>query len=215
MAKKNPQLDAYIARSAPFARPILTHLRDVVHEACPDVEEAMKWSFPNFLYKGMFCSMAAFKEHCAFNFWKGELVVDARRPGTEKAMGQFGRITKLSDLPSKKVLAGYLKTAMKLNDEGVKPPWLERRNAVKAAQTVTAAKAAKKAKPATVPADLAKALKGNATARAGFEKFPPSHRREYVQWITEAKREETRRRRVETAVAWMAEGKPRNWRYSQ
>jgi len=130
-------------------------------------------------------------------------------------MGQFGRITKLSDLPSKKVLAGYLKTAMKLNDEGVKPPWLERRNAVKAAQTVTAAKAAKKAKPATVPADLAKALKGNATARAGFEKFPPSHRREYVQWITEAKREETRRRRVETAVAWMAEGKPRNWRYSQ
>jgi uncharacterized protein YdeI (YjbR/CyaY-like superfamily) len=209
MGKRDPRFDAYIARSADFAKPILTHLRAVVHEACPDVEEAMKWSFPNFLYKGMFCSMAAFKEHCAFNFWKGELVVGAKGRVPEQAMGHFGRITALSELPSKRVLTGYIKTAMKLNDEGVKPPWLEKRNAAKAG------KAAKQAKPATVPADLAKALRGNAKARATFEKFPPSHRREYITWITGAKREATRQRRLETAIAWMTEGKPQNWKYSQ
>ena len=206
MGKRDPRIDAYIAAAAPFAKPILTHVRSVVHEACPEVEEAMKWSFPNFLYKGMFCSMAAFKEHCSFRFWKGELVFGSKGRGTEKAMGQFGRLRALSDLPAKKVLTTYIKTAMKLNDEGVKPPWLARRNA---------AKAAKAAKPAAVPADLAKALKGNAKARATFEKFPSSHRREYVEWITEAKREETRQRRLDTAIAWMAEGKPQNWRYAK
>lgn len=209
MGKKDPRIDAYIARSAPFARPILKHLRAVVHAAVPEVEEAMKWSFPNFLYKGMFCSMAAFKAHCAFNFWKGDLVFGGRTPAGEKAMGQFGRITKLSDLPSKKALGGYLRTAKRLNDEGAKPSWLLARNAARAV------KAARPAKPLPVPADLVKALKGNARARATFEKFSPSHRREYVQWITDAKREETRRRRIDTAVAQMAEGKTQNWRYAK
>lgn len=209
MGKKDPRIDAYIARSAEFARPILTRLRAVVHEAVPEVEEAMKWSFPNFLYKGMFCSMAAFKAHCAFGFWKGELVFGGKTPAAEKAMGQFGRITKLSDLPSRKALAGYLKTAKRLNDEGVKPSWLLKRNAARVA------KAARPAKRLAVPADLVKALKGNARARATFAKFPPGHRREYVQWITDAKREETRRKRVATAVAWMAEGKSQNWKYTK
>jgi uncharacterized protein YdeI (YjbR/CyaY-like superfamily) len=212
MGQRDPRIDAYIAAAAPFARPILTHVRAVVHEACPGVEEAMKWSFPNFLYKGMFCSMAAFKAHCAFGFWKGELVFAGKGRGTESSMGQFGRLTALSDLPSKKVLAGYIKVAMKLNDESVKPPWLKKRNAKKAAK---AAKAAQPRRPAAVPADFAKALKKNAKARATFDKFLPSHRREYVEWITGAKRAETRARRVETAVAWMAEGKSQNWRYSK
>lgn len=209
MGKKDPRIDAYIARSAEFARPILTRLRAVVHEAVPEVEEAMKWSFPNFLYKGMFCSMAAFKAHCAFGFWKGELVFGGKTPAAEQAMGQFGRITKLSDLPSRTALAGYLKTAKRLNDEGVKPSWLLKRNAARVA------KAARPAKRLAVPADLVKALKGNARARATFAKFPPGHRRAYVQWITDAKREETRRKRVATAVAWMAEGKSQNWKYTK
>jgi len=207
MGKRDPRFDAYIAAAAPFARPILTHIRAVVHEACPDVEEAMKWSFPNFLYKGMFCSMAAFKAHCAFGFWKGELVFRGKGSGTTSSMGSFGRLTAVSDLPSKKVLAGYLKTAMKLNDEGVKAPWLEKRNAKKAAQ------AAQPRKAAAVPADLARALKKNAKARAAFAKFPPSHRREYIEWITGAKRAETRARRLATAVEQIAEGKSQNWRY--
>jgi uncharacterized protein YdeI (YjbR/CyaY-like superfamily) len=208
MGKRDPRIDAYIAAAAPFARPILTHVRAVVHETCPEVEEAMKWSFPNFLYKGMFCSMAAFKAHCAFGFWKGELVFAGKSHGAESSMGQFGRLTAISDLPSKKVLAGYIKAAMKLNDAGVKPPWLEKRNAKKAAKT------ARPAKAAATPADFAKALQRNAKARAAFEKFPPSHRREYVVWITGAKREETRLRRIGTAVAWIAEGKSQNWKYA-
>ena len=209
MGKRDPRIDAYIAAAAPFAKPILTYVRAVVHEACPEVEEAMKWSFPNFLYKGMFCSMAAFKAHCTFGFWKGELVFGGKTPAAEKAMGQFGRITKLSDLPSKKALAGYLKTAKRLNDEGVKPSWLLERNAARAA------KAARPAKALPVPADLVKALRGNAKARAIFAKFSPSHRREYVQWITDAKRADTRRRRIDTAVAQMAEGKSQTWKYAK
>ncbi len=180
-----------------------------MHEACPDVEEALKWSMPAFLYHGMLCSMAAFKEHCAFRFWKGDLIMGGKGAGATPAMGHFGRITKVGDLPSKKVLAGYVKRAMALNDEGVKPHWLEARNAKRAA------KARKPARPLVVPADLSAALKKSAKARAAFAKFPPSHRREYVEWITGAKREETRARRLATAVAWIAEGKAANWRYEK
>src|SRR5437899_8269050 len=111
MAKTDPRVDAYIEKSAEFARPILTHIRRVVHAACPDVEETMKWSFPHFMYKGMLCSMASFKEHCAFGFWKGSLLVEKTGGEAETAMGQFGRITKLSDLPSKKVLSDYITDA--------------------------------------------------------------------------------------------------------
>src|SRR3954447_23208419 len=122
MATRDPRIDAYIAKSADFARPILEHLRAVVHATCPAVEETMKWSFPHFQYKGMLCSMASFKEHCAFGFWKSTLVIENSNGESEPAMGSFGRITKLSDLPSKKILIGYVKKAMKLNDEGVKSP---------------------------------------------------------------------------------------------
>jgi uncharacterized protein YdeI (YjbR/CyaY-like superfamily) len=197
MPSRDPRIDAYIEKSADFAKPILRHLRDVVHEACPDVEEKMKWSFPHFDYKGMMCSMASFKEHCTFGFWKPELVLgDAAKEG---GMGQFGRITSVKDLPAKKVLAGYVKKAMRLNDEGVKP---------KRAQ-----KSKMKKRDIDVPQDLVAALKKNAKARATFEAFSPSHRREYLEWITEAKREETRARRIAQAVEWMAEGKRRNWKY--
>jgi uncharacterized protein YdeI (YjbR/CyaY-like superfamily) len=200
MGTRDSRIDAYIAKSADFARPILTHLRDVVHAACPEVEETIKWSFPNFQYKGLLCGMAAFKEHCSFGFWKGELIFEKRGDADEKAMGQFGRITKLSDLPARKVLHGYVKTAIKLNEDGVKVP------------------SRSKAKPKTpreliIPDDLANALQANAKARATFEKFSPSHKREYVEWITEAKTLPTRTRRLETAIAWMVEGKPRNWKY--
>jgi uncharacterized protein YdeI (YjbR/CyaY-like superfamily) len=198
MGKKDPRTDAYIAKSADFAKPILNHLREVVHEACPEVEEDFKWSFPHFSYKGMFCSMAAFKEHCAFGFWKSKLIVDRKGESLEKAMGQFGRIMKVSDLPPKKVLIEYIKLAKKLNDDGVKAP--------------------ARAKPKTpreliVPDDLAKALKRNKAAQATFDKFSPSNKREYVDWITDAKTEATRNKRLETAIEWMAEGKTRNWKY--
>jgi uncharacterized protein YdeI (YjbR/CyaY-like superfamily) len=199
MAARDPRIDAYIAKSAEFARPILEHLREVVHAACPDVEETMKWSRPHFEYKGLLCGMSAFKEHCAFGFWKGSLIL-GEGGEAEGAMGQFGRITRLSDLPSKKVLSGYIKKAMELNEAGVKPP------------TPSKPKAPKP-EPA-VPDDLAAALALHDAARATFDRFSPSHRREYIEWITEAKTPATRSRRLETAVEWLAEGKSRNWKYT-
>jgi len=201
MGTRDKRVDAYVAKSAEFARPILTHLREVVHETCPDVEETMKWSFPHFMYEGMLCSMASFKEHCAFGFWKGSLIVEQDGAAAEEAMGQFGRITKRSDLPPKKVLAGYVRKAMALNESGVKPKPKQK------------PKHPKKQLP--IPDYLTAALRGNKKASATFDAFSPSHRREYVEWITEAKGEDTRRRRLEQAIEWMAEGKPRNWKYAK
>ena len=159
----------------------------------------MKWSFPHFGYKGMLCSMAAFKAHAAFGFWKGSLVTGKAR-GTD-AMGQFGRITRRSDLPSRKALTAYVRKAVELNEKGIKAPRAVKK---KAAPT-----------PIVVPADLAAALKKNPNARAAFEAFSPSHKREYLEWITEAKAEETRARRLAQAILWMAEGKSRNWKYER
>lgn len=196
MGTRDPRIDAYIEKSAPFAQPILEHLRDVVHSACPDVEETIKWSSPHFDYKGMMCGMSSFKEHCAFGFWKGKLIVGANGKSAE-AMGNFGRITSLKDLPPRKLLLGYVKEAMRLNDEGI---------------AVVKPKATSKPE-AAVPADLSAALKKNKAARVTFEGFSSSQRREYVEWITEAKTDATRLRRLEQAVVWMAEGKIRNWKY--
>lgn len=197
MPKTDPRVDAYIAKVRPFARPILTHLREIVHTACPDVEETIKWGMPAFTFHGSLCSFAAFKEHCTFGFWKGSLVVP--ESGHEgEAMGQLGRITRIEELPSRRVLTGYVKKAMKLNIEGVQAPHLAKR----------------KSHPApTVPEDLKKALARNKKARNTFEAFPPGQRREYVDWITEAKTEPTRLKRLKQAIEWLAEGKRRNWKY--
>lgn len=198
MGTRDPRVDAYIANSADFAKPILTHLREVVHAACPEVEETLKWSTPYFMYKGMLCGMASFKQHCAFSFWKGSLIVDRSGKSVDEAMGQFGRITRISDLPSTKILIGYIKEAMRLNEAGIKSPTRSQ---------------PKSKKELAVPDYLTAALKMNKKALATFESFSPRHQREYVEWITEAKGEDTRKRRLETAIGWMAEGKPRNWKY--
>jgi uncharacterized protein YdeI (YjbR/CyaY-like superfamily) len=198
MGKKDPRVDAYIRKSAPFAQPILARIRETVHASCPGVEETMKWNFPHFLYKGMLCGMASFKQHAALGFWKGALVTGG--PRSVDAMGHFGRLTQLSDLPSKTALAAYVRKAVALNEGGVKAP-----------------RAAKKRAPTTVeiPAPLVAAFKTDRKAQAGFEAMSPSHKREYVEWITDAKSEETRQRRLAQAIEWMAEGKSRNWKYQK
>ena len=198
MGTRDPRVDAYIARSAEFARPILTHLREIVHAECPGVEETLKWGAPHFIYHGMLAGMSSFKAHCAFGFWKGSLLIGADGDKGRDAMGQFGRITALDDLPPSRVIARYVREAMKLNEEGVKVP-RQRKHAPKP--------------ELPVPAELTTALRKNARARATFEAFSPSHRREYVEWIAEARGEETRSRRVASAIEWMAEGKSRNWKY--
>lgn len=195
---RDPRIDAYIAKSADFAKPILKHLRAIVHTACPQVEETVKWGMPHFDYKGMMCSMAAFKRHCSFGFWRGALIVKDRDNKDREAMGQFGRITSITDLPPKKVIATYVKAAMKLNDSGVK-------------STERAKRKTRTSLP--VPADLAAALKRNTKARKTFDTFSPSQRREYIEWLADAKAEDTRKRRLATTIEWLAEGKPRNWKY--
>lgn len=194
----DPRIDAYIAQSPDFAQPVLTHLRAVIHAACPDVAETMKWSRPHFEYNGLLCGMSAFKAHCGFGFWKGELMF----PGMSEreAMGHFGRIESVKDLPPKKELAALVKRAMQLNDEGVKAP--------------------SRTKPATphvliVPDYLQAALSAIPAALAHFDAGSASFKREYVDWIEEAKTDATRLRRMAQAVEWIAEGKGRNWKYAK
>ena len=190
------RIDAYIARQADFARPILEHLRAAVHAACPECEETLKWSAPAFLYKGeQLAMMAAFKAHATFGFWKGSLVVgDNDRQTT--AMGQFGRLTLVDDLPDEETLRTLIRKAMDLTDRGVKP-----------------ARAKHPKADIAVPDDLRRALGASPQAAATFEAFPPGARRDYLEWITEAKRTETREKRIAQAVEWLAEGKKRNWKY--
>jgi uncharacterized protein YdeI (YjbR/CyaY-like superfamily) len=198
MGSKDPRIDAYIAKSADFAKPILKHLRKIVHAGCPKVDETLKWSMPHFDYKGVMCGMAAFKQHCVFGFWKESLIFDSGKIAEKTAMGSFGCIKSLADLPSEKTLVGYVKKAAALNDAGIKAPGRTK---------------PKKRESLEVPDDFDAALKKNAKARKTFGDFPPSKRREYVEWVTEAKREETRRERLATSIKWLAEGKARHWKY--
>jgi hypothetical protein len=198
MGSKDPRVDAYIAKSADFAKPILKHIRGQVHTHCPEVTETIKWGFPHFEYRGgIFCGTAAFKAHCTFGFWLGRLLkIDSR---LEKAMGQFGRITSLDDLPGDADFGKIVRQAMKLHDAGAKVPSRMKSTATK--------------KELVVPPQFMAALKKNTQALATFYAFSYSKKKEYVEWFTEARTEATREKRLAQAVEWMAEGKSRNWKY--
>jgi uncharacterized protein YdeI (YjbR/CyaY-like superfamily) len=192
---KDERVDAYIARQADFARPILEHLRAAVHAACPECEEAMKWSMPAFLYKGkQLAGMAAFKAHATFGFWQrsGERGEESKAG----AMGDFGRLTNVADLPDDTELAALIHKNMALIDAGAKTV---RNKTVKV--------------PIEMPDDLAAALRASPAAQTTYDGFPPGCRREYLEWVTSAKRPETRSKRIAEAVQMMAEGKKRNWKY--
>jgi len=187
MGKRDPRVDAYIAKAPDFAKPILSHIREKVHEAVPDIVETIKWSVPHFEYKGPLCGVAAFKSHVRFGLW---------REAMEGGSGAIERIGSMKDLPADRKLVGLIRKAAELNESGVK---IERK--------------AKPKPPLKVPTYFTTALRKNKKALVAFEAFPPSHKREYVEWITEAKTDETRQRRLDTAVQWIAEGKQRNWKY--
>jgi len=201
MGQKDPRVDDYIAKAAPFAQPILRHLRKVMHAGCPGVQETMKWSFPHFDYKGVLAGMAAFKQHCSFGFWKASLIFDSDPTEERNGMGHFGRITAISNLPSEKILLGYVKKAAALNDAGIKVP--------------TQPKAKKERAPIEVPADLTVALKRNRKAQSGFDVLSYSHKKEYVEWLNEAKRDETRQKRMATTLKQLAKGQSRHWKYQR
>lgn len=198
MGQHDPRVDAYIEKRAEFARPILERLRELVHATCPDVEETIKWGMPSFEYHGILCGMAAFKQHAVFGFWKHELVIGDDEKWRE-AMGSFGCLRSVRELPTRAQFARWMKKAMQLNVDGVKAP--QRKHARKA--------------PARLHPAFRAALAKSSKARASFAALAPSHRREYVEWIAEAKRDETRARRIATAVQWLAQGKRRNWKYEK
>ena len=205
-AKLDPKVDAYIAKAAPFAQPVLAHLRGLIHKACPDAVEEMKWSRPFFLHGGtILCNLSAFKAHCSFGFWGAEMGKVLRKDGVLQAggMGSLGRITSLKDLPPEKQLLGYIRQAVALIESG------RGENRIVAARRVV--KAPKP--PVEVPAEFTLALKKNKAANAAYAAFSPSCKREYAEWIADAKRPETRERRIAQAVVWIAEGKQRNWKY--
>jgi len=201
---RNPKIDEYIAKSQPFARPILTHVRDLLHQACPEVEETMKWSQPFFIYQGcILCNMAGFKAHCSFHFWGKEI---SAALGQVKAtdgenLASFGRIATLADLPPDEQMLSWMRQAAAFIDSGQ--------------YTSPMAARPKKAREelAELPPSFAAALQKNKKASKVFEAFSPSCKREYIEWVTEAKRPETRDKRIATAVEWIAEGKQRNWKY--
>ncbi len=201
----DPRIDAYIGKAQPFAQPILTYLREVVHKACPEAQETIKWGMPFFDYKGTLCHIASFKQHAIFGFWKGALLSDkegriVRGEGENAAMGHFGKITSVNELPKERIIIAYLKEAMKLNEDGIK----------------VAAKAKGAAKPEIPePDEVKKALKANAAVKKKWAAFAPSHRCEYLEWITEAKTEATRQKRIDTMIEWVGEGRQRHWKYQK
>ena len=203
--KTDPRVEEKIAKAPAFAWPILTHLRQLVHTACPNAEETIKWSMPFFLYRGRnMCHMAAFNTHCAFGFWHPEMEKAVAREGqggkANAAMGLLGRITKLEDLPDDATLLRLIVEAAKHNESGKparpRPPGSPRKPEL------------------AVPTDLALRLASSAAAGKTFENFTPSQRRDYIEWIDEAKREETRLKRIDTTIEWLSEGKQRNWKYA-
>ncbi len=195
MPALDPRIDAYIAAAPGFAQPVLTRLREDVHAACPEVVETLKWSRPHFMLDGkLLCGMSAFKAHCAFGFWQRE----GAEPGQSGAMGDFGRITGLADLPGSAELRRKIKATAALLRAGA--PRAQKPN--------------RTPRPALdMPADFAAALARVPAAQQHYRAFPPGKQRDYLEWVLEAKREDTRARRIAQAVAWLAEGKSRNWKY--
>ena len=197
MGDHNPAVDAYIQNAAEFARPVLVHLRELVHRTAPGIQETIKWRIPCFEYKGIVCNMAAFKQHCSFGFWKASLLKDKNLfETTDSGMGNLGKIRKLDDLPPDELLIACIRDAVHLNENDIR---------------VSAAK--KKKKTLEIPKDFAAELKTNRAANTHFSEFAPGYQRDYIEWITGAKTEKTRQKRLATAIEWIGEGKHRNWKY--
>lgn len=198
---KDKRTDAYIAKAPQYAQPILIHLRKLVHEACPEIVETIKWGMPAYEYKGIVCSMAAFKAHCSFGFWKAALMMDSGEllKNQNNAMGHFDKITSLKDLPADKKIIALIKEAVDLNERGIKLPAKE-----KAAETIEIA----------TPDYFLKELKKNKKALEVFQAFAPSHRKEYNRWIMDAKTDATKNKRMAQSIEWIENGKGRNWKYN-
>lgn len=204
MSNADPKVDVYSENAEAFARPIMAHLRGLIRAACPDVTETVKWGIPHFDYRGeMMCIFAAYRAHCAFSFWKDSLMSDARLkanadlPAAKRFMG---KLTTLADLPSDAELTAWIREAMSLNERGVK---------------LAPRKSTGAPKPVGVPAAFAERLAANPSVKAVFEGKSASFQKEYNLWIGEAKTDATRDKRIDEALAWIADGKGRFWKYAK
>ena len=194
--KRDERIDAYLAKAQPFARPILGHIRDRVHAAVPEVEETLKWSAPSFTLDGkILMMMAAFKQHAALNFWRGQEL--RGQDANADAMGQFGKLTSLDDLPPDEELERLIRQAAALT---------------KSAPAPRKVKHAPKP-PSEMHPEFAAALARAPQARAVLDGFPPGAQRDYLEWIADARQDATRAKRIATAVEWLGEGKRRHWKY--
>ena len=200
MPTTEPRVDVHIKKSKDVAKPILAHIRSLVNDVCPNVTETMKWSFPHFDYNGIFFSMASFKGHCAFGFWKHSLMDDAALPSEKTAMGSFGRIASITDLPDDKTMKKLIVKAVRLNDDDVK---------------VVKTKLVPERKEFVVPEMLLEALARHKNASETFSNFTYSKKKDYVEWITEVKTNATREKRLATTIEWLADGKARHWKYEK
>lgn len=193
-ADPNPSVDEFIERAQPFAKPILTHVRERVHTLVPDVREDIRWRMPAFMRgNSILLIVGAFKAHVAINFWRGDSVVPHETSG---ALGQLGRLTTLDDLP-----AEFDALILAAADTANAPPTRRKREA--------------SSPPAQIHPHLSAALDGAPAARACFDAFTPAQQRDYVEWIADAKQEQTRARRIAQAIEWIGEGKRRNWQYER
>ncbi len=201
MGQYNERVDAYIAKSPDYAKPILVHIREFVHRAAPELTEIIKWGFPFFDYKGPVCQMAAFKRHCAFGFWREKMLQDPKGflkcDGEESSAGSFGPILSINDLPPEDVLIDFIHQAIAINEKGVK---VEKKPAAPKPEI-------------TMPAEFESALNSSPIVREQYERFSPSGKREYLEWFADAKTDVTREKRMQQALEWIAEGKTRNWKY--
>jgi uncharacterized protein YdeI (YjbR/CyaY-like superfamily) len=199
MPTKDPRVDAYIAEAPDFARPILSHLRKLIHQGCPEAVETMKWSRPFFEYKGLLCGFAAFKAHCSLFFWQDIDLGDTfkKKSDSNSGKGRVEKVESLADLPKDQVLVACVRSAVAQRDT----------------PKTKAKRVREPVKETPIPLDLKKALSSNTQANAAWKALAPSHRREYIDWIVEAKRPETRAKRIQTALEWLSEGKKLNWKY--
>jgi len=200
---KDQRIDLYISKAQPFARPILKKLRTLVHKACPGVTETIKWGMPSFEYKGPMFGIAAFKNHCTAGFWKHKLLKDPegylgeRSAQGGEAMGNLGRITSVKELPPDDIILNFMVQAARLNEHGIKIKRIP----------------SERKKELIIPDYFTAAIEKNKKAAATFENFSYSNQKEYVEWVTEAKTEATREKRLATSLEWLAEGKTRHWKY--
>ena len=190
----NPKVDEYISNASEFAQPILKKIRAIVHDAYPDIEENIKWGMPSFDYKGIVCHMAAFKAHCSFGFFKHKLIKGLEGDG---GMNSFGKLKSIEDLPDEELLKTYIQEAILLNEQGIKLP----------------KKPTTKKKELIIPNELTEALLKHPKAATVFDSFSYTHKKEYAEWIAEAKRDATKEKRVQQAIEWLKDGKHRNWKY--